>query len=125
MIQKLALLALAGGLGTLARFGLVSVVPKTSGGVVPWGTIAVNLLGCLMFGVLTAAMARRGAISVDTRTIILVGFMGAFTTFSTFAHDTTKLLRDAEWLAAAGNMAVQNLVGIAAVFIGLAIGRQI
>ena len=125
MLQKLALLAVAGGMGTLARYGLAGLVQKASDSEVPWGTIAVNVLGCLIFGAISSIVDRRLTISPETRTIILVGFMGAFTTFSTFAFETTQLLRDAEWLLAAGNVAVQNLVGIAALFLGLAIGRLI
>ncbi len=123
MLQKLLLIAAAGAVGTLARYGLSGVVQRFTNSELPWGTVAVNLLGCLVFGTFWSLMESRLSISGETRTIILVGFMGAFTTFSTFAFETTQMLRDSQWLWAAGNLTVQNFVGIAALFLGLAIGR--
>lgn len=125
-IQKLACIALAGGLGTLARYGLSGWAQRASGsGVFPWGTVAVNAVGCLLFGVLWSVMEKRLGIGGETRVIVLTGFMGAFTTFSTFMFETGELIRDSEWLLAAGNVAGQNISGIAFLFLGLALGRLI
>ncbi len=123
MLQKLLLIAAAGGMGAMARYGLAGVVHRVTDSMFPWGTVVVNLLGCFLYGTLWSLMEPRLSISPETRTIILVGFMGAFTTFSTFAFETTELLEGSQWLQAAGNVAVQNFVGIAALFLGLAIGR--
>ena len=109
----------------MARYGLAGLVQRAVEGEFPWGTVVVNLLGCFLFGTLWSVMESRVSISVEARAMILVGFMGAFTTFSTFAFETAQMLRDAQWLAAAGNMAVQNLAGIAALLLGLACGRLI
>ena len=87
------------------------------------GTFAVNMTGCLLFGVIWSMAEERLVISGETRAIFLVGFMGAFTTFSTFMFESSALLRDSQWALAFGNIALQNVVGIAALFIGLAIGR--
>ncbi len=125
MLQKLVLIAVAGGLGTLARYGLAGLVQRAVDGAFPWGTVAVNLLGCFLFGTLWSVMESRVSIGGEARAMILVGFMGAFTTFSTFAFETAQMLREAQWLLAAGNMAVQNLVGIAALLLGLALGRLV
>lgn len=125
-MQKLVLIAIAGGLGTLARYGLSGLVQHLcKEALFPWGTFAVNALGCLAFGLLWTVMGERISIGSEARTVILVGFIGAFTTFSTFIFDTGQLLQDSQWLWACGNVALQNVVGLAALFVGLAIGRFI
>jgi fluoride exporter len=126
VLQKLILIAVAGGLGSLARYGLSGVVQNYwSGSLFPYGTVVVNILGCLVFGFLVAVTEGRFAVSPETRTIILVGFMGAFTTFSTFVFETANLLEDSEWLLALGNVSLQNFVGLAALILGLLIGRLV
>ena len=125
MIQKLACLALAGALGTLARYGLVGFVHRTNGASFPWGTMAVNLTGCFLAGLVWTLFENRWPVSGETRTIILVGFMGAFTTFSTLILETGELLRSAEWMYAVANVAMQNVLGLAALFAGMAIGRMV
>ncbi len=123
MTQKLLLLALAGAIGTLARYGLGGLVQSHAGKIFPWGTVAVNLLGCLLFGIVWASLEGRWPASDQTRTIILVGFMGAFTTFSTFIFETDGLLRGAEWWLALGYFCIHNVGGLAALRAGLEVGR--
>ena len=121
--QKLALIALAGALGTLARYGLGGLVQEHSSKVLPWGTVVVNLLGCLAFGVVWSSLEERWPSSGETRIIILVGFMGAFTTFSTFIFETRELLNDAQWMPAIGYFTLHNVGGLAALVAGVALGR--
>lgn len=123
VLTKLMWLFAAGGLGALARFGLSGFVQRLCGSEFPFGTIAVNLVGCLAFGFVWTLADERLIISGETRFIILTGFMGAFTTFSTFAFETSGLLRDAEWWSAAGNVLGHNVVGVAAVIGGMALGK--
>ncbi len=117
------MLAVAGVVGTLARWGLQGWVQRLTGAAFPWGTLAVNALGCFLFGIVFVAAEERELISSQTRIILLVGFMGAFTTFSSYAFETAALLRDSQWLYALGNMALQNVLGLACVFAGFALGR--
>ena len=123
MFYKLILLAVAGAAGTLARYGLGGVVQNHCGKLFPWGTVTVNLLGCALFGLVWASLDQRWSTGGEARTIILVGFMGAFTTFSTFIFETEELLHGAEWLPALGYFAVHSAGGLAALIAGLAIGR--
>ena len=123
--QKLAWLALAGALGTLARYGLSGVVQKWSGAGFPWGTFLVNALGCLLFGFVWQLAEGRRIISPDARLIGLTGFLGAFTTFSTFAFDSTQMIREGHWLPLAGNLIGQNALGIVCVVLGMALGRML
>jgi len=125
MIEKTLWLAVAGACGTLARYGLAGMVHRWLGSSFPWGTAFVNILGCLLFGLFWAAVSERGLVSPGTRTIILVGFMGAFTTFSTFVAETGRLLSDSELLMAFANVAFQMVIGVGMFFLGLAIGRTV
>jgi fluoride exporter len=125
MWQKLLCLALAGSLGTLARYGLAGAVHRWTGSGFPWGTVAVNALGCFLLGVFWIVGTERLAVSGETRTIVLVGFMGAFTTFSAFVGETSQLLNDSQWFWAAGNVLLQNVAGFVLFFVGAAMGRWI
>jgi len=89
------------------------------------GTLAVNGLGCFLFGVVWTLAEERLVVSGETRLILLVGFMGAFTTFSTYAFETSAMLRDAEWLLAASNVLSQNVLGVLCFFLGAAVGRWV
>ncbi len=123
MITKLLWIFLAGGLGTLARYGLAGLVQRLSDSELPFGTFSVNSLGCLLFGLVWGLAGERLVISGETRFIILTGFMGAFTTFSTFAFETGAMLRDAQWWYAAGNLLAHNVVGITAALLGIMLAR--
>lgn len=96
--QKLAWLAVAGAMGTLARYGLTGlaqrVAPNIAGGF-PWGTLAVNVLGCFLFGLVWSLAESEWAVNSHVRVVIFVGFLGAFTTFSTYAFEAGQMLRDA------------------------------
>ena len=124
-MKTLLLLALAGGAGTLARYALSGFAQQLFRAGFPWGTLTVNALGCLMFGLVSALGEERLLIDPKTRVIVLTGFMGAFTTFSTFAFETGNLLRDSEWALALANIAGQNLLGLVCVFAGFALSRLI
>ena len=125
MWQKFLFLGLAGALGTLARYWLSGVIQRLAATEFPLGTAAVNIIGCLLFGLLWAFMENRLSIGGQTRIIVFLGFFGAFTTFSSFAFETSQLLDESQWLWASGNVLLQNLIGIAGVIIGLAIGKAL
>ncbi|MEM1445935.1 MAG: CrcB family protein [Planctomycetota bacterium] len=139
--------AVAGGLGTLARFGLGTAVgrwfaPASNAaptgpmhgflggvpGASPVGTLTVNAAGCLLFGLLWGWTAQREQFATWTtpelRLMVLTGFLGAFTTFSTFAFETTHLMRHGHTAAALLNLLVQNAVGLTLAFAGFAIAAR-
>jgi CrcB protein len=107
MLRRILLLALAGATGTLARYWLSGFVQR-SNLTFAWGTLAVNGLGCFLFGLVWALAEERLLISGETRIILLAGFMGAFTTFSTYMFETRQMLAASEWLLGATNFAVEN-----------------
>jgi len=121
--RKILLIALAGALGTLSRYGLAGLSHRILGSSFPWGTLIVNLTGCFFAGVLWTLFESRWPVPGETRVIILMGFMGAFTTFSAFILETGQLMRSAEWLLAAANLFAQFGMGILALFAGMIIGR--
>lgn len=116
-------LAMAGAVGTLARYWVGIAIKHWLGDGFPWGTLVINVSGCLLFGVVWTLAENRLVISPQTRVVVLTGFMGAFTTFSTFAFETTQMFAAAEWYRALGNLALQNILGLVAMVLGFAIGR--
>ncbi|MBU1229178.1 MAG: CrcB family protein [Proteobacteria bacterium] len=122
-MNKLLLLALAGACGTLARYWLSIAVHSATGRGLPWGTALVNLLGCLLFGLIWVLADQRQLIRPELRGVLLVGFLGAFTTFSSLIFESGEFLRNDQWAMAALNIAGQNILGFAAFFLGAALGR--
>lgn len=118
-------LALAGGVGTLSRYGLAGVVQRMAGTSFPWGTLAVNVTGCFLAGLLWSLFEYRIQVPGEVRMVVLMGFMGAFTTFSAYMIETGELLRSAEWLFALGNVVMQNGIGFVALYLGLTLGRLV
>jgi len=116
--EKLIYLALAGALGTLARYGLAGFVHRLNGVSFPWGTVTVNILGCFVAGFVWGLLENRWVLPPHLRTAVMVGFFGAFTTFSTFILETTELMRSSEWLLAMGNLLLQNGAGLIALIVG-------
>ncbi len=84
----------------------------------PFGTLAVNLMGCVMIGFLAELADHRSALSGETRSFLIVGMLGGFTTFSAFGNETMNLLRDGELLLACGNIASHTVLGLIAVWLG-------
>ena len=125
MLQKLGIMALAGAAGTLARYWMSGFVYDHFGRNFPWGTAMVNILGCFLFGLVWEMGEGRMLIRAETRAIILTGFMGAFTTFSTFIFESGGLLEDHRYLALFANLGFQTILGFAALFAGLALGRLV
>lgn len=124
LLGRLALLAVAGAGGTLARYALSTSVQKAWGPSFPVGTVAVNLLGCLLFGAVWAASSERGFLGHEGQAVVLVGFFGAFTTFSSFSFDTAQLVQRGAYPLAAANVLLQNMVGMAALLGGVFLGRR-
>ena len=120
MIYVLA--ALGGALGALARWGLAEALPHSPGGW-PWATLLVNLVGCLLIGVLLAVLLARFPHSPWLRPFLAVGVLGGFTTYSTFAVDVVRLADAGRLALAAGYVLASVLGGVLAVLAGLLAAR--
>jgi len=91
----------------------------------PWGTFAVNMTGCFLFGLIYTFAEQRGALAGDVRGIVLTGFMGAYTTYSTFAFQSTQYIEKSQWSLAAANILSQNVLGVLCVFAGFFAGKSL
>ena len=98
MVQKIVLLGLAGAVGTLTRYGVSGVVQRMAGISFPLGTFLVNLSGCLLFGLVFGLFEERIGLPGELRFLILTGFMGAYTTFSSYMFESVTLLQHARLL---------------------------
>lgn len=123
MFQKLLIIALAGAVGTLARYGLGRIVDQIADADFPWATWVINGLGSLLFGVVFVMATERRLLSDEGRIVVLIGFMGAFTTFSSLAYECAALIRAERYFAATIHIVGQNAFGVALMFGGFALGR--
>lgn len=112
------MLALAGAVGTLARYGVYVLCDRPALKDVPAGTFIVNVVGCLIFGIVLAAIPGQAKLPMQTKWLILTGFLGAFTTFSAFAFEAGRYLQHGEYGAATLTIAANNVLGIGAFMLG-------
>jgi len=119
MLQRLFLIAAAGAAGSLARYFVSGLGMRWHAGGLPVGTLVVNIIGCFLFGAVWALAEQRNIITSESRLVVLVGFLGAFTTFSTFGFETVQLWREAKHGLALANALAQNIGGIAAAWLGI------
>jgi CrcB protein len=120
-----ALLVGTGGfVGSVLRWACTGWVYRLAPAArIPWGTLAVNVLGCFAIGLLAGLVEERQLLGPRARLFLLAGLLGGFTTFSSFGYETTQLLRDGEHARAATNVLLQVVVGLAAVWAGYALSR--
>lgn len=113
---------IGGGLGAVCRYGVTTAVGMLLGGMFPWGTLIVNLVGSLLMGVVLGALlplAKSLQLLPDSlRLLLTVGFLGGFTTFSSFSMETLTLLRGDSFFLAAVNVVGSIVLGLAAAYIG-------
>jgi CrcB protein len=120
---KLFLIGFAGLIGTLGRYVLSGLIARRFGETFPTGTLVVNIVGCFLAGLLFYLMQERFMINQTTRTVVMIGFLGGFTTFSSFGLQTFALIREGEFWFAAINIAASNLLGLVMVWVGYTLGR--
>jgi len=120
---RILVVGLAGLAGTLCRYWLSGAVARRYGEAFPFGTLAVNLLGCFAAGLLFHLMQERQAFGETARAAVFVGLLGGFTTFSSYGLQTFALLREGRVGFAALNVFASNLLGLMLVFVGYAAGK--
>ena len=123
---KVFLIGLGGFAGAVSRYlvsGLVYRLPGTE--MFPYGTLVVNMIGCLLIGLGGGLMESRQLFSPEARSFIFIGLLGGFTTFSTFAFESFNLTREGQLLATASNVLAHVLLGLAMVWLGNVIARAV
>lgn len=124
MVVGLAV-GLGGAVGALSRYGLDAAIERRTESVFPWATFVVNVSGCLAVGFVIAALVDRHRAPQWLRAGLVIGFCGGYTTFSTFAQEALDLLETGKAAVAFAAIAANVLLGLAAVFVGLRLGRLV
>jgi CrcB protein len=123
---KVVLAGIGGFAGSALRYVVAGVVQNWSGGIrFPFGTLAVNLAGCLAIGFLSQLAETRGLFSAEARTLIFIGVLGGFTTFSAFGNETINLWRNGEATLAGANVAAHVVLCLGAVWLSRLVALQI
>jgi len=123
-LPQLLWVGVGGFLGSVARFVVAGFFNRLSPILAfPVGTLAVNILGCFLIGLLYGLAESRDILGTDIRIFLFIGVLGGFTTYSTFGFETLALLQDGEFFKTSANILLHVIVGLAAVWIGDALGR--
>ncbi|MEK9142773.1 MAG: fluoride efflux transporter CrcB [Nitrospirota bacterium] len=118
-LRTLFLIGTGGFIGSILRYLLSGYAQQLSKSIqFPFGTLAVNLVGCALVGFIAELADQRGVLSGETRAFLIVGLLGGFTTFSAFGNETMNLLRDGELWLACGNIVGHTFLGLVAVWLG-------
>jgi fluoride exporter len=116
---RIFLIAFMGAAGTLTRYALQGAVQYRAGSAFPYGTLIVNLSGCLLLGFLGQLTLNRMVISPEWRIAMTIGFFGGYTTFSSFGWETAKMLQDGEWMHATVYISTSLLAGLLLTLAGI------
>ena len=125
-MTNLFLVGIGGAVGSISRYLLGTWIQSVSRSVdFPFGTLAVNLIGCFVIGFLSQLAEARGAFTSESRTLVFIGVLGGFTTFSSFGNDTINLMKDGETFNALMNVGANVILGLALVWLGRAVAYWI
>lgn len=124
-MREIALVATGGAIGATMRYLVGGFVSTRTGAGFPWGTLAVNIVGAFLLGLLMALSADRAVVSAGWRVFLGVGVLGGFTTFSTLSYESVRLLEQGATASAAVNMFGSGALGILAALLGMAVGRAL
>ena len=124
-MNKYWMVGIGGFLGAIARFWLGGFISNRLGAKFPYGTFVINISGSYLIGLIVTLLAERSHWSANWRYLIPIGFIGAYTTFSTFELETFQTLRDGEFLFASLNVVLSVVVGFIAVWLGVITGRSL
>lgn len=123
--MPIALIAVGGAAGAVTRYLVDVFVSERFGGAFPLGTLVINLTGSFALGLLFALSIERAVLPADIRGPLMIGFLGAYTTFSTLMLESWRLVEDGAAVLAIANVAGSAALGVGAVVLGLAVGRAI
>ena len=125
MFINIVMVAIGGAVGALCRYGLCGLVNMLIKAELKPGTIVVNLIGCFLMGLLMAAFHVRATVPDTAKLMILTGFLGAFTTFSTYTLESVNYLIDGKIHLAVANILISTIISLPLLYVGLKIGSSI
>ena len=123
--MRIALIAIFGAIGTLARYGLQGFVQVRTASTFPYGTLLINLTGCFFLGLIGQFTLKHMVISPDWRMAIAIGFFGGYTTFSSFGWETAKMLEDGEWAWASAYVGASVIAGLLLSVAGIRLANKL
>jgi len=123
--MPLILIGIGGFAGAIARYLVDGAVVERTGGGFPWGTLVINLSGSFLLGLLFALTTERALLPAEIRGPLMIGFLGAYTTFSTFMLESWRLVETGAWAAALANLGGSVALGLVAVVAGMTLGRAL
>ena len=124
-MQNAFIIGLGGFLGAVARYAIGLWIGQKWGRTFPLGTFFINVSGSFLIGFLMTLFTERLMLNPQWRMFFIIGFLGAYTTFSTFEYETGALLRDGEWFIASLNVALSVIIGFAALKFGEGAARML
>jgi fluoride exporter len=124
-LDRYAMIAVGGALGALARYQFAAMIQARIPAGFPWGTFVVNISGCLIMGIAATLLTDRLVVHPNWRFLIPIGFIGAYTTFSTFEYETFRAVSDGAWLIGGLNVLASVVAGYAALWLGVVLSRAI
>ena len=110
--MKYLLIVVGGGAGSLARYLVASAISTRMGARFPWGTVIVNVTGCFLIGLIMTVLTERANLSPNWRFALVIGFLGGYTTFSSFGWETAKMLEAGEWAWATAYVGASVVAGL-------------
>jgi CrcB protein len=125
VMVNVLIIGIGGFLGAIVRYGVALWIGQRWGRNFPLGTFVINITGSFLIGLLMSLFTERFMVNPQWRLLLVVGFLGAYTTFSTFEYETGALLKDGEWLYASLNVILSVVVGFIALKLGEVIGKSI
>ena len=123
-MEKYLFIGLGGFLGSIARFGLASLVQNRTESLFPYGTMAVNIIGCFMIGLMMTLFQERIVVSQNIRLFLIIGILGGFTTFSSFSYDTFALMKSGNFFSAGLNAGGSLFGCLIATWAGFYVGEN-
>ncbi len=123
--MNILIIGIGGFIGSIARYGMAVWIGQRWGRIFPLGTFVINVSGSFVIGLLMTLFTERLLVNPQWRLLLVVGFLGAYTTFSTFEYETGALVRDSEWLIAAMNVVFSVTVGFIALKLGEMLAKNI
>jgi CrcB protein len=124
-LEKYMVVAIGGALGAIARYWLGSLIGQALPSRFPYGTVVINVTGCFIIGLFLTLASERISINPNWRLAVAVGFVGAYTTFSTFEYESFKLMESGSGISGFMNVIVSLMLGFLAVWAGVALARKI